>query len=175
LLHEFSATAITDEIVRFLEDAKRDGLIGEHGIGSKQGDALEAVRQRAAPVVQTDWCALDAPLDLPEKCFALTHGSLRKRNDIARWIDGAHGRRTQLSDAIGRDLASAKIFNDVLLAAALATNGRGVVLLGSSRPERFAGFTRVASDAALIEAGKKLVLSVALEALDKTGGDDAPC
>lgn len=155
LLHEFSVDDMTDEALNFLEDAKREGHVGCYGIGS-QWQKAAAVAQRwpqAAAVIQTDWCLLDDPLKSPPGSFVITHGALRRRNEVLKWL-AENDRRDKLARVYGGGLESVDGLNDMLLASAMANNQNGIILVASTKPDRYEHLVSTVGNRTFLEKGR---------------------
>ncbi len=157
LLHELTAADVSEELQRFLEDALRRGMILNYGVGSLREDA-EAVVQ-ACPgltgILQTSWSAGDEPLDFsPQRPFVITHGAMKPFSQFSAWLKSDRERLKRLSAALSEDLASASVLADLMMAAALAQNPDGMVLVSSTRPERFARHAALVENTELLNRGR---------------------
>jgi hypothetical protein len=73
----------------------------------------------------------------------------------------------RLSQAVGRDIVDREGLAELLLAAALANNPAGIVLVSSRRPRRIGRFGAVQDDQALIGAGARLTAALRMEGLER--------
>jgi len=166
LLHEIAPGEITEEIERCLEDAKVAGKIGAFGIATTTPATQAIVEERPAiaPIAQRPWAVFDEPLIDDSRRLWITY----------RAIQRAHGRLSALaradrawaaglSQAVGRDVSDREALGELLLAAALANNPAGIVLISSRRPRRIARFGAVQDDPNLIAAGARLTAALGTE------------
>jgi len=166
LLHEILPGEVTEEIERFLEDAKAAGKIGAFGIGTTAPATQAIVEQRpaVAPIAQRPWAAFDEALLDDGRRLWITHRAIQRAHGPLLTLARAdRALAARLSQAVGRDIGDREGLGELLLAAALANNPSGIVLVSSRRPRRIARFGAVQDDPGLIAAGARLAAALRAE------------
>lgn len=169
LLHEVMAEDLSDELLRFLEQARRDGKCRSVGLASTHEKIAEISARglaRDVDVVQYSWSVLDLeqPRLYPE-AMHITHRAIMRAYEPLRELiarDAAFGKR--LSDGVGCDMARPGALSNVLLGAALAHNPQGLILVGTRRIERVRENARALADGQYVEAGLRLIRLLEKEA-----------
>jgi len=166
LLHEAYSDAVTPELVAFLGKLKQQGATDALGVGSLRAEvnAISQAHPSLATVQQFRWNVFEAPLDPLPGDFLITHGSIGPALEIAASSFAKDPKAcARWSDAVGLDLADNRVLADVLLAAALAENKQGLVLIYSQSANRLRRASEVAASSALLEAGERLTQIVRRE------------
>jgi D-threo-aldose 1-dehydrogenase len=159
LMHEAEAGDLSDaELLRFCEDAVAGGKIGAFGVGSEA--KTMAVLQRERPefcgVLQYDWSVFDRTIGRTE-AFRIHHRSLTENfRGLRERMATNPGLRLTWSEATGADLRDPSALAHLMLKAALDENPESVILVSSKKPAHIADNVRVADDASLIEAARRL-------------------
>jgi aryl-alcohol dehydrogenase-like predicted oxidoreductase len=165
LLHELTPEDITDELRRFAEDVVRSGQAGSCGVGSARplAESIAKTYPDLTAVVQTNWSAADPPIEPANGRLTITHGALRRLDETSAWLRADPARLRRMADAAGADLSNDAELADCLLAAALAANRAGVVLMASRRLERVARAAAQSSNARRLECGARLATALSAE------------
>lgn len=156
LLHEITPADVTDELRRYLEDGVSSGMFLSYGTGSyrHQAEAVVSACPDLCAMVQTSWTAGDADLALePHSPLISTHGAVRPVDTLLARLKGDDRLRQRLSEIAEADLGDKRQLGNLMLAAAIANNPDGIVLVSTTRADRIAANRRIAEDAALIERG----------------------
>ncbi|HEY0107591.1 MAG TPA: aldo/keto reductase [Rhizomicrobium sp.] len=154
LLHQVDPGAVSDELLRFLEERKAAGAIGAYGIGTtrQDGEAIARAWPQLVDVVQTGFSVPDPP-PLRGTALTITHGALRGSGELRKSLQADSARRRQFEDATGLDL-TADLTAALLCGAYTAHDG--IVLVATRNPDHLAANVAAVSDARLREAGRKL-------------------
>jgi len=158
LLHEITPKDVTDELRWYLENLVEKGVVLRYGIGSYRHEAEATMH--ACPdltkVMQTSWTVGDSPLDFVSNVpFMITHGALRQMSVLKCWLNEKPSRVAALSEDIGCDIEDPEILGDLMMAAALANNPDGIVLISSARPQRMSRHAAISSNKEMISAGQR--------------------
>lgn len=152
LLHECSAAGLRqgDDLLGFLEDARRDGKIRCYGIATTFPNTLDICREfpQYAPVAQFDNDALNNHLGaLPDggARAVLTHSALSHSLDaVFQSVSSDARQAARWSEATGLDCSSRAALSSLLLAYCLRANPDGVVLFHSGTAAHIAANVRAA-------------------------------
>ncbi|MEY4979982.1 MAG: hypothetical protein RLZZ352_2252 [Pseudomonadota bacterium] len=158
LLHEITPEQVSDELYSYVQSLVNSGRIHAFGVGSYRHEAERVVHQcpNLARIVQTSWSVGDKPLLLePHTPFRITHGSIRKFQDIQNWLVSNKKLRDTLSKNIGYDLSNPDTLGDLMMAAALSENRSGIVLVSSTKINRLRRHAEISTNESLITAGSK--------------------
>lgn len=154
LMHEASAEELRDEaLLRFLEDRKAAGVIGDFGVGghSDRLAALWAQRRPFCRVLQHDWTPIEPVTERPET-FSIVY---RVFGDGARDLRDRLTRDVRLrerwSNEVDLDLAEPGAFERLMLRSALILRPNALVLVSSTRPENIRRNVETAEHPALAE------------------------
>ncbi len=163
LLHEITPSEVTEEVERFLEDARASGKIGTFGIATSTA-ATQAIVDRTpsvAPVVQSGWGVFDNRLVDDGRRLWITHRPLQRAHArLKALVSADRAAAGRLSAEVGRDVGDPECLAEVLLAAALANNPTGIVLVSSRRTERVRRFGAIQGNSDLIAAGSRLIAAL---------------
>ena len=159
LLHEAEASLLVhDDLVDALEEAKRQGKIGEYGIGGEDFHlpGLLANRRPYCRVLQFEWSLLAPPLDTADayrihyRVFAKATQALGKRfeqqPELAR----------QWSDETGMDLREPGAVSRLLLKAALDAWPANPALFSTGHESHILDNVAAATDESLAEPASRL-------------------
>jgi D-threo-aldose 1-dehydrogenase len=151
LLHECSvADTLSDELLSFLQQARREGKIRYFGIGTNAEEVMRICRQRPdfASIVQFGSSVLcPHPEKLQAPGAVVTHGSLagsyaalsaflRNRPEVAgEWLV-----------RLGVDCRQPDLLAGLLLSYAVSVNARGPVLFRSSRADTVRANARLVNE-----------------------------
>ena len=163
LLHEAERVDVSDELLSFLQAARRAGKVRAIGVGSERTrvEAIARALPDAFDVYQYSWDALDrrAPL-IAESTFTVLHRAILYAADE---LLGDPALLARASAETGHDLADQRALSCVLLGASLAANGGGLTLIGSRNPRRARAAAAALHDPRYIEAGRALHAFLAAE------------
>lgn len=157
LLHEITPAEVTDELRTYLEDLVTKGMVLTYGIGSYRHEAEATVHAcpELASVMQTSWTVGDAPLDLaPHTPFTITHGAVRPMAKLQEWLSTRSGRLQSISDEIHVDIHDPVELAKLMMAAAIASNEDGIVLVSSTKPSRIKEHAEISTNQKLIAQGR---------------------
>ena len=143
---------------RYLEDAFAKGMVLTYGVGAyrHEAEATAHARPDVTGILQTSWTVGDTPLNLPDPApFMITHGAVRPWPTLKTWLAQDPARLKSLSDAVGADLADARILGDLMMAAAISNNEGGLVLVSSTRAERLARHVDVSNNPSTLAQAAK--------------------
>jgi D-threo-aldose 1-dehydrogenase len=161
LLHEAQPEDLSDGLLKFMEGVRQRGMARAIGVASARTacDAVAAINHQLFDVFQYSWSALDgATLAIPHARFVITHRAiLNALRPISDWLADDQPACERLSGSVGFDLGSNDSLADVLLGAALAANGKGIVLAGSRNVRRVHRFGEVMRSEELRAAGTRFV------------------
>ena len=158
LLHECSADGLRrgDDLLGFLEDARRDGKIRCFGIATTFPNTLDICREfpAYAPVAQFDSDALSRHIHLLPGVppggaprAVVTHSALSGSLDaVFQSAQGDARRAARWSEAVGLDCSSRAALSSLLLASCLRANPDGVVLFHSNTAAHIAANAQAAGD-----------------------------
>ncbi|MGB8477384.1 MAG: aldo/keto reductase [Acidobacteriaceae bacterium] len=165
LLHEATADDLDgSDLLPFLQNAQRQGLIGAYGVGAERGRISELWERHRdyCGVLQFEWSVRgEAEADFPGAFvihYRAISGAFETFRDRFRQ-DAALCRRW--SDAMDLDLSDTKLLAGVLLQAALAANPKGMVLFSSRVPEHIRANVKAAEETGARARGKRFLELVA--------------
>jgi aryl-alcohol dehydrogenase-like predicted oxidoreductase len=173
LLHEVSADDITDELLRYLDERQRAGVVGAVGLATSV-ERLEAIapeiRQRFQ-IIQYSWSVIDRDVaGISSTQFQITHRSIMNAHAaLSDWMARDSGVRQRLCDATNADLGDATVLGQILLGAAVAHSPEGIVLVGTRNPKRVVENAALLTDDRLVVAGARLRDALARDARVPTG------
>ena len=150
LLHEATADDLDgSDLLPFLRDAQRRGLIGTYGVGAERGRLIDVWERHrdCCPVLQFEGSVLEEERASFPGAFEIHHRAISGAIEIFRGRfrqDASQCRRW--SDAVGADLSDSKALAGVLLQAALAANPSGMVLFSSRVPEHIRANVQAAEE-----------------------------
>lgn len=151
LIHDPSPTDHVDleGICSYMEEAREAGLVRAWGVAGEQDPCLRIGRTLPpGSVLQVRDDVIDrfntisADPD-PLITFGLLSNTLDR---ISRHFNAFQGRRSQWSEALGRDCSSTALAA-LLLQDGLEVNARGVVLFSTTRPNRLKGLDLIVNAA----------------------------
>jgi aryl-alcohol dehydrogenase-like predicted oxidoreductase len=167
LLHEVQQGDVTDELITFLQKQRQAGVCISIGVASSANSVAQISRAwpKIFDVYQYSWSALDAQPTAPvSESFQITHRCLYRAFEPMRaWLRSSKTTQYRLSQAVALDLGSDAVLADVLVAAAIARNPGGIVLVASRKVDRIRRFCSVVQDSNLICAGNNLVAALEFE------------
>ena len=137
LLHECAPADLTDELLEQLRRWRDDGAVGRTGIatGRDHTDAILATAPEGIEVVQVpDVLGTDPGPPGAPGAWVLTHSVLAGALPRLREVVADPGVARRWGDALGVDATDPAALAGLLLAAGLARNAAGTVLVSSSRP-----------------------------------------
>jgi len=158
LLHEITPDQVSDELYSYLQNLVTSGRIHAFGVGSYRHEAERVVHQcpHLARIVQTSWSVGDKPLVLePHNPFRITHGSIKKFQDIQNWLTSNSKSRDNFSKEIDYDLSKPDTLGDLMMAAALSENRSGIILVSSTKINRLRRHAEISTNDHLITAGSR--------------------
>ncbi len=142
LLHEAGPGDTSDELLAFLEEKKKQGMIGRFGTGSDFSKVMEMVATRPdfADVLQFENSLIRPNL---QRCtfsggapLTITHGALggsfRQLHDS---LQADPILRRRCSELLAADAGDARHLASAMLLWAVQDNPQGMVLFSSSRPD----------------------------------------
>lgn len=181
LLHECEATDLTDELLTFLDQVRRDGKVLHHGTATHFGPTAAVLQHHPtfASVVQLRDSIFNPELNrLPlfhDQRAAITHSALGpKFVDTCDRLaaDAALARRW--SDELGFDVIRDRgALAGLCLAAAVAANEAGAVLFSSTRETNLAANIAAAGTARAVAASAHRI-NVLRGLIGQTGLIDVP-
>jgi aryl-alcohol dehydrogenase-like predicted oxidoreductase len=157
LLHEVAPEQMTVELIDFLENTKRQGLIREYGT---------ATTPRNTIAIRSGWLASGRIVQIPNSVFENTLEAFPNRDITAIITHSALGAgyrvltekmrsdrelRSAWSRELGIDCGDLSQVGTLLLAAAMKENSTGVVLFSSLHEEKIHQNGRLLSEAKLSE------------------------
>lgn len=173
LLHEAETDELQDDgLLCMLSDARRDGKIGAHGVGSAASKIESLMEQRAAycPTLQYEWSVLDALIP-PGPSFRLHHRSLTENFRALQGALQADAKRCRRwSDHCGADLGCAETLALLMLKASLVCNPESIVLFSSKHPGHIRKNVSIVGDLAAEEQALRLYALVRSEAVQAMPG-----
>lgn len=168
LLHEAVASDLTDDgLLQFLENAVKQGKIGNFGVGSDSSEIPALLHDRSAycRIVQHDWSVLNSQ-EQPSTSFHIHHRALTDRlQTLHSGLASNAPRCRRWSEATGRDLARRDELASLMLKAALVLYPNTVLLVSSRNPAHIRENVRVAEDASLEHPARRLYELVQSEGL----------
>lgn len=159
LLHEATAADLNDDrLLRFLEDAVTSGRIGAFGVGSDRRNIndLLARQTRYCSVIQCQWSILDE-LTRWDNCFRIYHGVFRQ--SLMRYYEELtrdRKRCAKWSETLGFDISQRRIFEKLILKAALIRDANSIILFASASPKHILQNCETAGDSRLDVSAKTL-------------------
>lgn len=157
LLHEITPEQVSDELYHYLDKLKSSGRILDFGVGSYRHEAERVVHgcPDFAKIVQTSWSVGDKPLDLtPYNPFRITHGAVRKIDNVVEWLNKHADLRATISREISFDLSDPVLLGDLMLGAAIAENPQGIILVSSTKSTRLERHAKISSNPEILVAGR---------------------
>ena len=172
LLHEATADDLDgSDLLPFLRDAQRRGLIGTYGVGAERGRVIDLWERHRdyCPVLQFEWSLLEEePASFPG-AFVIHHRAISGAfGTLRRFFQQDSDLCRRWSNAVDLDLSDAKLLAGILLQAALAANPKGMVLFSSRVPEHIRANVQAAGKMGAGERGKRFLELVA-ERRDELG------
>lgn len=146
LLHEATALDLTPELISVLEDLRREGKIGEAGIGSRGTNLAEMDWQQSSiiEVAQTEW-NLSSDAFLPPKGLRINrHGALRNLAFLSEQLAASPGLRNAIIEMSGIDPIERDGAVALLLALATANAHCGQIVSQSRDPSRIQNLAEIA-------------------------------
>jgi len=141
LLHEAGPADTSDELLVFLEEKKKQGIIGRFGTGSDFAKVKEMQKMRPlfADVLQFENSVLRPNLRhldaAANASLKITHGALggsfRRLHEA---LQSDSGLRQRCSEVLATDAGEARHLAAAILQWAMQDNLQGMVLFSSSRP-----------------------------------------
>lgn len=159
LMHEAEAGDLSEELLRFCEDAVAGGRIGAFGVGSEAQRVAGVIERHPAfaRVVQCEWSVQDAPVTWPQETFRLHHRSLTNHfRELHAALVASPERLRAWSAATGVDLSDGERLAELMLKASLELNPGSVVLFSSKNPKHIAQNVAVAQNEGLAEPAREL-------------------
>jgi D-threo-aldose 1-dehydrogenase len=153
LIHDAAPSQIhSDDVVEYLEDARRAGLLRSWGVAGELDEALALARQlgkRSFVLQLRDGIFLrKARAPSGGQHSVITFGVLgRAVSRVLAYVTARDHRRKHWDDVLGADSTNAETLAALLLRDALRANASGVVLFSTTRPARI----RSAVDAAAVD------------------------
>jgi D-threo-aldose 1-dehydrogenase len=139
-LHAISENAVTDELLRVLEQARAAGKARAIGLATDR-ETTQSILESFPDVfdcVQYSWSVLDPNL-IPstEEPFLFTHRSLsRALAPVSSWLEASPEICNMLQNKVQADLRDDRVLVRALLGSSLAANPNGVSLVASRSIER---------------------------------------
>jgi len=159
LLHEAQVGELVhDDLLRFLEDQRKAGKIGDYGIGGEYGvvPALYAERKPYCRVLQMEWSVFGPKLEIPD-AYRVHYRTFAKP---AVALGELFGRDPELlrrwSSVVGAELSEPLTLSRLLLKASLDAWPGSLTLFSTRREEHIADNTAVAGDDALAGPAARL-------------------
>jgi D-threo-aldose 1-dehydrogenase len=165
LLHEASGDDLTDELLTWLDKQRTQGVFRAIGVGVGAGfDRLAPIRRAHRDLFDVWQYAWDGGLGAPSPAesapFSITHRALAGLPALSARLNTSLEQRSKLSELAGFQIAGPAEAADALLAAALAGNAAGIVLVGTRRADRLRRHARIASDPDPVRAGARLGVAI---------------
>lgn len=179
LMHEMRACDISDELVSVLNELRQGGAVGALGCGGdrEEGRLIAAQCPQLGQVRQFQWCVFDAPIEDDPAGFCITHGAVSAgRHLMAALVEKHPELAMAWSTQLDADVGNPRELADLLIAAAVGANQRGIVVVASLNPRHIRRAAEVARDPALLAKGARLSslvrhrLSVSAGATAQLGG-----
>lgn len=159
LLHDVTAADLVDEeLLRFLEDAVQEGLVGTFGAGTdrSQIEGLLRLRPGYCRAIQYEWSVFN-PVPSDSEAFRVHHRSLTASFRTLHTAMVADKERcSRWSDSVGADLSKPEMVANLMLKAALVLNPESVILFSSKNPKHIEANVRLVTDGSLANAAKAL-------------------
>lgn len=136
LMHEAAADELRDEgLLRFLEDRKAAGVIGDFGVGghSDRVSALYAQHRALCRVLQHDWTPIEPVIERPGTFSIVYRVFGDGARDLRNRLIADAALRDRWSEEIALDLAEPGAFERLMLKAALVVRPNSLVLFSSTR------------------------------------------
>jgi len=150
LLHEATADDLDgSDLLPFLRDAQRRGLIGTYGVGAERGRLIDVWERHrdCCPVLQFEWSVLEEEQASFPGAFVIRHRAISGAiPTLRRFLQQDSDLCRQWSNAVDVDLSDVKLLAGILLQAALAANPEGMVLFSSRVPEHIRANVRAAEE-----------------------------
>jgi D-threo-aldose 1-dehydrogenase len=159
LLHEVNAIDLThDSLLRFLEDAVREGKIGTFGVGSERTSipGLIAKHPGYCRVAQYEWSVLNP--SIPETpYFRIHHRALSKHfHALIALLQAQPEQCKRWSAEIGADLASPSTLANLMLKASFLFNSASILLFSSKNSEHIHANVAIGDSDALDASARQL-------------------
>jgi len=153
LLHDCTvADTLSDELLSFLQQARRDGKIRYFGVGTGINDVMRICSQRPefASIVQFASSVLEPhPEDVEAPGAVVTHGSLAgSYAALSAFLRNSPDLAGEWSVRLGADCRDSDCLAGLMLSYAVSVNARGPVLFRSSR------VSVIRSNARLVDEGR---------------------
>jgi D-threo-aldose 1-dehydrogenase len=167
LLHDATAASVSDELLTYLDKARRTGMVSAFGIASTPENIAQVVAKygNVFDVIQYSWSLLD--LEQTVLCpdtFHIVHRTIMRAYEPFRgWLLADEKRSRRLSEAAGLDLSANQALSNVLLGAAVARNPKGIALVGTRRATRVKSNAVVIGQELFVDAGRRLMKAIAAE------------
>ncbi len=165
LLHEATAEDLDgSDLLPFLQDAQKGGLIGIFGVGGERSHLSQLwQRQRAyCSLLQLDWSAVEGNVELP-KAFLIYHRVVAQVVAIQKMFADHPTLCRRWSDKIGVDLSDPQAVIATVLAAVLESNPTGMVLFSSRNRDHILANMQAAQDADAVSKGRNFLELMALD------------
>jgi aryl-alcohol dehydrogenase-like predicted oxidoreductase len=172
LLHDVKAIDLAvdsrhDPLLRFLEDAVREGKVGMFGAGTDREAIPELVASHPeyCGVLQYEWSVLNPPAPRDSR-FRIHHRALSRHfHALAEGLKTDPERCRRWSEEAGEDLSSSATLARLMLKAACVLNPASILLFSSKRPEHIRQNVAVLEDPALDAPARRLCEMVQREGL----------
>ncbi|HZC42717.1 MAG TPA: aldo/keto reductase [Acidobacteriaceae bacterium] len=148
LLHEVTAKDLDNsDLLPFLQEVQQCGLIGTYGVGGDQSHLAAMWERRRAycNVLQFGWSVLERNMEFPG-AFVIHYRAIAEVVAIRKMFARHPALCRRWSDKVGVDLAEPQALIATVLAAALSSNPRGIVLFSSRVPEHIRANVQAAED-----------------------------
>jgi D-threo-aldose 1-dehydrogenase len=160
LLHEAEPSElIHDDLLRFLEDTRAEGKIGNFGIGGEYARVAElyTTRRAYAPVLQFEHSVFSADLSLPE-AYRIHYRTFAEPAATLRQVFAKdEGLCERWSEQVGADLIEPRTVARLLLRASLDDYPASLTLFSTTNEERLYDNVAAAEDDKLVEPAARLV------------------
>jgi hypothetical protein len=158
LMHEMVGNDVTPDLLSALDDLTRRGSVNLLGLGGDRGEGMRIAKSCPAlgQVMQFRWNVFEPSLVSRTGSLFITHGAIRPALDrMMRLTQALPELAIAWSARLDADLADWREICDLLLAAALAENAHGIVLVASQNPSHIRRVAEVAADRHLIAKGAR--------------------
>lgn len=166
LLHEATVDRLMDdELLTFMNDSVKRGDVGLFGIGSEPKHAAELWSQRRqfCPAVQTEWSALDDPLQFAG-AFQVRHRALSSSfGQLHEALNASPANLARYREDVGMDIGNREVLGRLMLRCALRQVPDGIVLFSSKDVGHIEANVSAAQDSSLDEPAERLRTLVATE------------
>lgn len=163
LLHEITPAQASDELRRYLEDGVSKGMFRSFGTGSYRHEVDTTLSQcpDLCSILQTSWTLGDPDIPAgPAGMLLSTHGAVKPAPGLAERLTADPALKSRMEAAADADLSVPGQLADLMLAAALANNPNGLVLVSTTRPQRLVHNRLIAENPDMIARGRRLHLAL---------------